>query len=168
MAESAENSDRSAIASRKRKAPPIAAKPSPKSAPKLSLVPPGLGGKDDRAPTFVAGELRRARDMAVELRTCDAANDREFAYHILRASQPEYTGLEQRDLATRLMINPLTLQRWARGGNLPFAIPRRGYLDALALIVDQRVHTLESGGIDILDLTPRRGARPAKKRDITP
>jgi len=107
------------------------------------------------------------RDMAADVRACDAANDREFAYHILRASQPEYTGLEQRDLATRLMLNPLTLQRWSRRESLPFPIPRRGYLDALAIVIDQRIHALESGGVDVLDLTPRRGARGPKKIKTT-
>lgn len=117
-----------------------------------------------QAPSFLKQEVEGLAGLVRGMRECDAANDLEFSLFVRRAATPEATGLEQRDVAARLFLAPMTLQRWARGDHLPYPLPRRGYLDGLAMLVERRIEALQLHGVHATLATPRRGAR----RSATP
>jgi hypothetical protein len=87
------------------------------------------------APAAALGFTARVRSFCKDVRHCDPAVDEEFRAAILQAAN--IYALQQKELARRLMVTPMTLQRWTQGKNLPYLTSRRTYLAEIALLGDE-------------------------------
>ena len=132
--------------------------------PALEVVKMAERNPQLQASGFLDQELSALRGLAQAMRACDGSSDTEFTLFVRRAATADATGVDQKGVAAKLFLAPLTLQRWSRGDHLPFPLPRRGYLDGLATLVERRIEALELHGVHALLATPRKGARRSAAR----
>ena len=127
----------------------------------------GLYSIAPQAPKASKGFAARTRMFAAELRHCDPANDHEFRSYIWQVAILNILGLQQKEIARRLMVTPLTLQRWGQGKNLPYALPRRAYLTELANLADEIANDLEVGCMEPVG-EPKEASEAAKDHFAAP
>lgn len=84
-------------------------------------------------------------EFSRSLRECYKPGDAEFQTLVALASKLGLIGVNQADLARRLGITPMTLQRWVRGENLPNLLPRNAYLIEIALFAEEMASRIARG-----------------------
>lgn len=159
----ATNASRTPQRENRKNTPPTRANTQRPARPELSIVSAGDSSTPiSAASVFLNYEIVRLTAFAEAMRECDAASDFEFQMFFDRGAQPDSTGLERREIAAKLLIAPITIQRWSRGENLPYIVPRRAYLGSLADLITDHVSRLEAHGIALLRHMPRRGERKSR------
>ena len=150
--------------------------PRPARAPgkvKLEVVKPEIPAPVTAAPEYFGSEVKALRLRADAIARCNEANGQEFALFIAWAANSGALGFHQRELAARLSVSLMTLQRWAGAKHLPNTIPRRAYLDIIVRLICHRIEMLEAHGVAIGFRSPakrgrsdERSAAPAATQDV--
>ena len=117
----------------------LALNDTPKS--NLDFVDFLLSVRDD-APEATEFFKKILLEFSERLRSYHNPSDSEFRAMIALASKLGLLGVAQAEVARRLVVTPMTLQRWARGQNLPNLLPRNAYLSEIARFADEIVKKL--------------------------
>jgi hypothetical protein len=108
---------------------------------------------------FSGLELGILRFAIEGLRSLDPSVDANFSGCVRLIIHFFPLKLSQKEIAGHLVVTPMTLQRWSKGKSLPYALPRRAYVAAMLLILEERLSELTGTcpPADVIDGEPSIG-----------
>ena len=78
--------------------------------------------------TFSDTELTMVDAFLAGIRGCDPGSDHEFSNYMKALSAFFPLRMNQKSIAARLCVTPMTFQRWGNSQSLPYPVPRKAYL----------------------------------------
>ena len=113
---------------------------------------------------FAAVEASQLRMLIWAIRQCDPADDIEFSGYIRAVINFFPLQMSAKDIAAHLLVNRLTVQRWAKGLSLPYPIPRSAYIAVLTSLLEDQYRELTGENFfvddDVVQFSANRAAPP--------